>query len=160
MAVTIDIYYEAGVYTRNGTVDLTDSNIKLALLTKDYTPDLDTDEVFGDGSAGTVSENEVAAGDGYTTGGVALTGLSVSRTGSIVTWDAEDAQFVALTKTFKYGVLYVDATVNGIVKPLIALIDFDDTSATDDITVADSVYNVVWHADGIWQGGPTTDICT
>jgi len=154
MAVTIDIYYEAGVYTRNGTVDLTDANIKLALVTQSYTPDLDTDEVWAD-----VSTYEVATGAGYTTGGTALTGLTVTRDGSVVTWDAADVQFVALTKTFKYGVLYVDATVNSIVKPLIALIDFDDTSATDDITVSDSVYNVVWHADGIWQGGPTADIC-
>lgn len=159
MAVTIDVYYEAGVYTRNGTVDLTDTNIKLALLTQAYTPDLDADSVFGDGSAGTVSENEVAAGDGYTAGGEALTSLSVTRSGSIVTWDAANVQFTALTKTFKYGVLYVDATVNGIVKPLIAVIDFDDTSATSDISVVDSVYNVEWDAAGIWQGGPTADIC-
>jgi ABC-type lipopolysaccharide export system ATPase subunit len=154
MAVTIDIFYEAGVYTRNGTVDLTNANIKLALLTKDYTPNLDTHDVWAD-----VSANEVATGNGYTTGGAAVTGLSVTRSGSVVTWDAADVQFVALTKTFKYGILYIDATVNSVEKPLIALIDFDDTTTTAEITVADSVYNIQWHTDGIWQGGPTTDIC-
>ena len=43
---------------------------------------------------------------------------------------------------------------------------FNDEGFAESITyngteiLADSVYNVEWHEDGIWQGGPTADICT
>lgn len=155
MATTLDIYYELGIYTKNGTVDLTSSDIKLALLTDSYTPDLDAHEVWGD-----VSSNEVADGDGYTAGGAQLPNGTVTRSGSIVKWDADDVTFAGLTKTFKYGILYVDATVNSVEKPLIAVIDFDDSATDATITVTDAAYTVQWHSDGIWEFGPTADICT
>lgn len=155
MATTLDVYYELGVYTKNGTVDLTSSDIKLALLTDAYTPDLDTHTVWGD-----VSAAEVAAGDGYTAGGAQLPNRAVTRTVSITKWTGDNVTFAGLTKTFKYGILYVDATVNGVIKPLIAVIDFDDSGTDAVITVTDAAYTVQWHADGIWESGPTADICT
>lgn len=156
MATTLDFYYEVGVYTKNVTVDLTSANIKLALVTQSYTPDLDNHTVWGD-----VSTHEVAAGTGYTTGGALLTTPTVSRTAgqSLSVWNADNVQFTGLTKTFKYGVVYQDETVNGVVKPLIAVIDFDDTSTTSDISVSDAVYSVQWDASGIWEFGPVAAIC-
>lgn len=156
MATTLDFYYEAGVYTKDGTVDLTSANVKLALVTQSYTPDLDNHTVWGD-----VSVNEVAAGNGYTAGGTAFTNATVSRTAgqSLSVWEADNVQFTGLTKTFKYGVVYLDATVNTVVQPLIAVIDFDDTSTTSDISVSDAVYSVQWDTSGIWEFGPIADIC-
>lgn len=153
MAMIINFYNEAGVYTKTGIVNLESANVKLALLTKDYTPDLDLHDVWADVS------NEVADGNGYTLGGKALTNSSVSRSGSVIKWDADDVVFLNLTKTFKYGLVYLDETVNSVVKPLILLIDFDDTSTTSDITVSSINYAVEWHVDGIWEFGPVSEIC-
>jgi len=153
MAITINFYKEAGVYTKTGIVDLTDVNLKLALLTKDYVPDLENHNVWAHLS------NEVADGNGYTLGGKALTGADISRVGNIITWSADDVVFLNLTKTFKYGVLYLDDTVDGVVKPLVLVIDFDDTTTESDVTVASTNYAVEWHEDGIWEFGPVAEMC-
>lgn len=156
MAVAFHVYYEAGVYVRTGVVSLIDSNIKLALLSKDYTPDLDVHEVWADLTDGEVTPThcEVADGDGYTAGGLALTGLSVSRTEDSISWDAANATFASLTKTFKYGVIYLDATVGAVVKPLIAVIDFDDSAVTAEVTATAQDFIVTWNDDGMWMLGP------
>jgi len=153
MAISINFYNEAGVYTKTGIVSLTNANLKLALLTKDYTPNLESHAVWADVS------NEVADGNGYALGGKALTTLSVTRVGSVVTWKADDVVFLNLSKTFKYGLLYLDETVSAIVKPLVLLVDCDDTDPANDITVANINYAFEWHTDGIWEFGPVAEMC-
>ncbi len=216
MSVSIDFYYQTGIYTKNGTISLLNPNIKLALVDKDYIPNLGLHHIWsvpdtwasatvyqvGDkvlpvtpsgfyfhcttgGTSGVteptwvetegntttdgdvswtaiidVSFYEVASGDGYTTGGATVQDAALTRTGPITKWDASDVVFTALTKTFKYGVLYIDAVVNLINKPLIAVIDLNDISASSEIVIADAVYNIEWHENGIWMSGPVADICT
>jgi len=105
-----------------------------------------------------VGFNEVAAGDGYTAGGQALAGQTLTRSGWKTTFDAGDVTWTALTKTFRYGILYVDDTKTDpaggpdIVKPLYAMILFDDTPA--DITVNGIDYTVQWSSLGISVFGP------
>jgi hypothetical protein len=151
MAQVMYQYYEAGLNRNRGVINLATDTIRLALVASTYTPDLDVDTVWAD-----VSANEVADGDGYTTGGTALTGQTLTRADWLTTFDANDVTFTALTKTFRYGVLYVDATKTfggvDIVKPLFAYVLFDDTPA--DVVVAGVDYVVNWSSLGIAQFGP------
>lgn len=154
MAVTITQYYQAGLYRNNGTINLLNAAITMALVTKDYTPDLDLDTLWAD-----VSANEVATGSGYTTGGQVLANLSLARTGPLTTWDADNLTWAALTKTFKYGVIYINDTVNSVVKPLIAVVDFDDSSSLAEVTSGGIDFQFIVGADGLFAFGPDTAIC-
>ena len=154
MAVTIAQYYQAGLYRNNGTINLLNPAITMALVSKDYTPDLDLHTIWAD-----VSANEVATGDGYTTGGVALTTLALARTGPLTTWDADDITWANLTKTFKYGVIYLNDTVGAVVKPLIAVVDFDNSSGTAEVTSGGIDFQFIVAANGLFVFGPDTAIC-
>jgi hypothetical protein len=154
MAQVMYQYYEAGLNRNRGVINLATDTIRLALVASTYTPDLDTDTVWAD-----VSANEVADGNGYATGGTALTGQTLTRADWLTTFDANDVTFTALTKTFRYGVLYIDDTKTfggvDIVKPLFAYVLFDDTPA--DVTVAGVDYVVNWSSLGIAQFGPESE---
>jgi hypothetical protein len=154
MPVTIAQYYQAGLYRNDGTINLLNPAITMALVSKDYTPDLDLHTIWAD-----VSANEVAAGDGYTTGGVALTTLGLARTGPLTTWDADDITWATLTKIFKYGVIYLNDTVGAVVKPLIAVVDFDNSSGTAEVTSGGIDFQFIIGADGLFVFGPDTAIC-
>jgi len=99
----------------DGTVVWTDIGVTL-------TCDMSEDTVWAD-----ISTHELAAGNGYTAGGVSLINLAVTNGG----WDADDAEFIALGTpspvTFMWAVLYKNGTANGIVNPLICLYLFNDT---------------------------------
>ena len=138
MAVTITRYSSYNQHVHSGTIALNNTgNVKLALVTSSYTFSA-AHTIWADAST-----EEVATGDGYTTGGAALGSLSVTTT----KWDAADVTWSSLTKTFRGGILYIDATVNTIVKPMIAYILFNDAPADTDIGGVD--FTVQWHADGI-----------
>lgn len=143
MAVTFTPFNSFMKYLLQGTIDLQDDAIKLALVTSAYTPDV-TDDIWGD-----ISANEVATGDGYTTGGEALGSktFAVSDVSGAGTFDSADVVWSSLTKTFRYGVLYAEVTRDTIVNPLIGYILFDDSPA--DIVVSGVDFTVYWHANGI-----------
>lgn len=156
MAQVMYQYYEAGLHRNQGVINLFSDTIKLALLTSSYTPDLDNDEVWAD-----ISTHEVAAGDGYTAGGAALANKTLTRSTWKTTFDADDVTWAELTKTFRYGVLYIDDTKTDpqggpdIVKPLLAYILFDDTPA--DVEVSGVDYTVQWSTLGISNFGPSSE---
>lgn len=155
MPVTLKQYYQAGLLRNDGTINLLNAAITMALVTKDYTPNLDTHTIWAD-----VSANEVATGAGYTTGGAALPSLTLTRTGALTSWDCGDLTWAALTKTFKYGVIYVNATVNGVVKPLIAVVDFDDTTTIAEVVSSGIDFQFRPSVDGLLIFGPNTSICS
>jgi hypothetical protein len=97
-----------------GVFDLSSDSLKLCLLTSAYTPDA-TDAVYGDLSG------EVANGNGYTTGGKALTGVTWTQDGNGAVLDAADPSWTSATFTARYAVLYDDTDAN---KSLICLFDF------------------------------------
>jgi hypothetical protein len=137
MAVTITPYTSYKQYVHDGTIDLDAANIYLALVLDTYTFSA-AHTIWSQ-----VSTYEAATGNGYTTGGAQIASRSVNAT----RFDAADLTFTALTKVFKYGVIYVNATVNSIVKPLIACILFDDTPGNITVSGVDLV--VIWNASGI-----------
>lgn len=138
MATTITKYTSYKQYVHDSTINLNSTGkVMLALVKSTYTPNI-AHTIWSD-----VSGEEVATGDGYTTGGEALGSLSVNST----RFDAADVTWSSLTKTFRYGVLYINDTVNAIVNPLIAYILFDDTPA--DISIGGGDFTVQWSTSGI-----------
>ena len=159
MAQTMDVYYDFWRLLAAGAIDLLNDTFKLALVTSSYTLDLDGDEVWAD-----VSANEVASGDGYTTGGAALASKTVTRSTYLTTWDAADVTWTTLTKTFRGGVIYKVATVTDpwggadIVNPLVAYILFDDSPA--DTVVAGVDWTAQLSSLGLLQLGPSDELCS
>lgn len=90
--------------------------------------------------------NEAASANGYTAGGVTLTGVSVT---TVTTNDAKfSANNVALAATggsitAAYGILYNDTDADD---PPVAFIDFDGSKTA----TAGLSFNIVWNAAGIF----------
>ena len=143
MAFTFTGYSSLLQRWHDGTIDADNDPIKLALITNAYIPDFAAHTIFAD-----VSAEELPAGNNYAAGGIQLTNPVVSVLG----FDADDLTFVNLGSpaavTFRYGILYVDATVNLIVQPIMGLILFDDTPA--DTIVASANFGVQWGTAGIF----------
>jgi hypothetical protein len=109
----------------NGTFDMDGNSFVVTLHTSAFTPALTM-------VASADLTNEVANGNGYTTGGVALTsptynqtsGTAAFKTGNNPSWTGSGAGFVA-----RYYVLRANGTLNGIVNPLIGYELLDSTPA-------------------------------
>ena len=91
--------------------------------------------------------SQTANGNGYTTGGLALTGESLTRTANVVKWTSDNIAW-AITGagiTCRYIVIYDNAATN---KDLLCFCDLD-TSATADLTVLAGPLWVTPDANGI-----------
>lgn len=151
------LYDFAKKYIGDGTLDLDDTtNWRAALF-------------LSAGNANTLSvgtgvyadlTSEHANANGYTTGGVAVT-PSWTRSGSTITFDLADLApgwtAAGGSITARYLVIYKNATVNTIVKPLLCVCVLDTTPA--DVTATDTnPFNVTFNASGLWTfSGATTD---
>ena len=98
-------------------LDLDLETHKIALFTNSVTgADLTTDTAYG---VGAWASNEVANGNGYTTGGITLTGTSWAHTSlGVVVWDATtDPSWASATFTARGALYYADVLAgnNGIV---------------------------------------------
>lgn len=150
------VYDFSKEYIGDGTLDLDDTtNWKLALFTNGSncnTLSVGT-AVYGD------LTNEVANGNGYTTGGAAVTGITWSQTGGVATFDCDPVVFTASggSITARFAVLYKNATVNSIVKPLACI--FLLTNPASDVTVTDTnTLTITMNASGIFDlSGATSD---
>lgn len=151
------LYDTAKKYIGDGTFDLDDNtNWKLALFLSTSNADTlgGTNDVYGD------LTNEHANANGYLTGGATIT-PTWTQSGATTTFDAADlapawtASGGAITARF--GVIYKNATVNGIVKPLLCVCLLDATPA--DVTAADgNPFNITFNASGIVTlSGATTN---
>ena len=129
--------------------DLVGSNLRMALVTSSYTPNV---TATGNSLWSDVSSNEIANGQGYTTGGVALTG-SVSATagnnGALLTsgnaaWTASGTGIPA----FRYAVMYYLGTLWGMTNPLIGYILCDTTPADIPLTTAGNGLTITCPANG------------
>jgi hypothetical protein len=134
MAASITAYDHLWKLLLTGGIDLDTDTLKLALVTSGYTFSA-AHTVWAD-----VSAHEVAAGSGYTTGGVAL--ANVAATNPKI--DFDDPTWASLTKTFRGGVCYKDGNFGAITKPLLFYILFDTTPA--DIINTGSNFGAVLHA--------------
>jgi len=118
MAITTYIYGSFVEKLSNKEIDYESDDIKLMLCDNNYTPNLTTD----------IYKNQVTnevSGDGYTSGGELLTGKSITYDSGVTSYIASSLQWLNITTTFRYAVLY-DDTGNDATSPLIAYFDFGD----------------------------------
>lgn len=124
----------------NKEVDFDSDSIKVALVSSAYTPNQDTHDYWDD-----VVANEVS-GAGYTAGGQALAGKTVTYDGATNTLilDANDAVWSASTLTARYAVVYDDSGATNGQKALIGYQDMgSDQSSTN------GNFTVQWDSTGI-----------
>jgi hypothetical protein len=126
------VYDLAKKYLADGTHDLDDAtNWKMALFLS--TSNANTlsvgTAVYGD------LTNEHANANGYLTGGVAVAGETWVNAAGTITFDLADAAWTASGGSIiaRFAVIYRNATVNTIIKPLLAICLLDVTPA--DVTV-------------------------
>lgn len=123
MAITV-AWYGLGLLSLLDTpTDLEGVTVKLALATDSYTPNRDTDDFRNDFTAA-----EVANGNGYTTGGETLTGVtwSYDAASDQVRLDCDNVTWTfTASKTWRYGIVYIDTGGADSTDPLIALLTWD-----------------------------------
>lgn len=127
----------------------TAANYRIALVTSSWTPANSTDELWSVASA-----NEIATGNGYTTGGIALSTTSLTQTAGVVkftftvagpTWTASGSGIPA----WRRMVLYYLGTVNGKVNPLVAHALGDSTPADIPLTTSTNTITITANASGV-----------
>lgn len=121
------------------------ATVKLTLHTSTYTPNAATQAVYAD------LTNELPTANGYTNGGLALTGTSWTQSAGTAAYKASNAVWTVSTANlvFRYGVLRVTGTINAQVDPLIAYI-LGDTTPADITTTPGNTLTFAWNASGIF----------
>jgi hypothetical protein len=125
----------------NGNIDL-DSDTFKAVLTNSA-PTADTHDELAD-------ITQIANGDGYTTGGVTLTGVALAETGAgtgVWRWTADDFSWTASGAgfgPFRYVVIYSDTSTGD---KLVGLLDYGSSIS---ITASNS-FTVDVGSNGILQ---------
>ena len=139
MAITSYMYGNNVLGAFNKEIDWDTDTIKVALLTSTYTPS-QAHNFYDD------LTNEVANGNGYTTGGATLANKTQAYTeGTGVTkFDADDSAWTASTFTFRYAAVYV-ATGNSATSRLIGYVNFGA-----DITIVSGTVTIPWAATGLF----------
>jgi len=145
MASSITAYDHLWKLLLTGGLDMDTSEIRIRLVTSGYTfSAAHTQWDNGANDATDPSYSEVSTGDGYTTGGIQLTGSVV--TNSVI--DFSDITWTGLTKTFRAAVGVGVGTFGGVVNPVLFYILLDTAPA--DIVSTGSDYSLQWNAtDGL-----------
>lgn len=123
------------------------ANWKLALITSAWAPNDTTDELFS-----AASPNEIAAANGYSAGGIVLTGVVLSQAGGVVKFTANAAAWLATggsIAAWRYGVLFYNGTLNGKTNPMLGRFLGDSTPADVPATTNGNTLTVTPNAAGI-----------
>jgi hypothetical protein len=145
MPVTVSKYNSVHRDCVNGAIDLDNnaaSAFKLMLLGSGYTFSA-THTTVSD-----VVANEIANGNGYTSGGKALTNITLTLLGGVATFDADDVEWTASGGSIsaRYAVLFYDAgAASDSQRELISIVDFGQTETAN----AGSPLKIIWPATGI-----------
>lgn len=133
MAVSSYVYGKFAEYLANKTIDFDTDVIKVALFTDSFTPNQDSDDLYSN------MTNEVANGNGYTTGGATLANASISQSANVVTLDGDDVNWSSSTITARYAVIYDSGN-----SQVIAYVDFGENFSS-----SNSDFTLSWNASGI-----------
>lgn len=144
MAITVGLFgltMEKVVEQVGADVNILTGTAKLALVTDVETPNRDTDDFWDDASA-----NELASGNGYTTGGETLAGKTVTYDSASdqVRFDATDVTWTFTAgKTWRYGYIYIDTAGAASTDPVYALLSWDSNQTVS------TAYTLQWDPAGI-----------
>ena len=151
MSSQLYFYNKLRLYIMDGTVDFDTDTIKCMLLKSDYVPDL-SHAVLADICTSPTPEVEAIASpsNGYTEGGVELTGAALTEVPSPVSVNLtfDPVEWFSLTATFMYAVFYVADTKNGLLNPLLAYVVLDYEGQTS-IVVNGVDYQIQMPTDGL-----------
>lgn len=143
MAITVAFYgltMEKIAEQVGNDVNYLTGTVKISLHTNTYAVNRDSDDFFNDAT------NEVAAGNGYNAGGETFGSKTITYDSASdqVRWDAADVPWTfTASKTWRYGVIYIDTAGAATADPLYALLTWDS-----DQTVSTS-YTLQWDPAGI-----------
>jgi len=138
MADAVFQLYDAVLDVVDGDIDFASDTIMVALMSAGFAHD-NAHTVWGD-----VSAHEIS-GAGYTAGGLALTGATWARSGSVRTLDANDAVWSALTATGVLGAVVYRADASDPAKRYLVASGQLDAAAFN----VDGKYEILWPATGI-----------
>ena len=122
------------------------NTFKITLHTSSYTPNNGTHEVFADVT------NELSTANGYTAGGVTLTGVALTQASGVVKFTSSAAVWTASggsIPVWRYGVVRAVGTLNGQVDPVIGYFLGDSTPADVPATTSGNTLTITPHASGI-----------
>lgn len=124
-------YNKTPEYIGDGTIDLDNDTFKCALFLSTSNCATLTHTVFAN------LTDQVANGNGYTSGGYTLLSVTWTEASGTVTFDSADPQWTATggSITARFAVIYKVGTANSITDPLIAYCLLDTTPA--DVTSTD-----------------------
>lgn len=144
MAAGAFTFYSSNKYLMS-FLDLSSETLKIALIDSAYTPVV---TVTGDQVWSDVSGSEIAAGNGYSAGGIALTtaayaamgtNLGYKFTSDNAVWTASGGDIPA----WRYGVMYVSGAFGDVTNPLIGYflgdatnVDVPPTASGNTLTIA------------------------
>lgn len=126
------------------------NTFKLSYHTSAWAPNPATVEVFADVS------NEIAAGNGYTAGGVTLANDALTISNSTVKFTADPAELTAAggsIPAWRYGVVRAVGTFSGKVDPIVAYFLGDATGIDVPATTAGNKLTFTPNAAGICTVG-------
>ena len=126
---------------RNGS-----SNYRAVLITSAFTPNNTTNEVYA-----TISGNELASGNGYTSGGVTLTNVALTNTAGVIKFTSDPIVWTASGSgipAWRYCYIYYLGTLNSKVNPLIGYFIGDSAPADIPLTASPNTITVTPNASG------------
>lgn len=139
------------IYAKNLNVaklsDLTSATIKMLLTTSSYVPN--TNET-GHSALADIT-NELANGNGYTTGGVTLASPAITAVAGGYKFSSGNALWAATgagMPAWRFSVIYVAGTLWGITSPLLAYSTGDSAPADVPLTAAGNSLQVTCPAGG------------
>ena len=142
----MDVIYNSFLSDQwKGNIDLDTDTFHLLLVTSSYVPDRDNHTRRSD------ITNEVV-GTGYTTGGIALTGLAVTQdnVNNRAVWDGNDAVWASVSVTAAGGVICKWRGGLASADELVKYIDFgrDITKVAEPFTVAFNDAGILYSTQG------------
>lgn len=151
------LYEAANLHLDDGTFDMDNASLGLTMALFLSAGNANTLSV-GTGVYGDLT-SEHANANGYTTGGQALTGETWTKSGSVSTFDCDNVVWTASGGSIvaRYAVIYCNATVNTIVKPLLCVCVLDTAPA--DVTATNgNTFTVTINTGGVFtQTAGTSD---
>lgn len=147
-------YEQAKKHLADGTLDLDTNTFKMSLHTSASNANtLTTSSAFAD------LTNELTTANGYTAGGITLTGVTWTNAAGTMTWTANAVTWTASGTGLvaRFAVIRASGTLNGIVDPIMC-VSLLDTTPADVSTSSGNTFTITMNASGTFTlSGATVD---